>query len=142
MKKFSSSINGYNKDEVHNFVNEITAEYEKMLNNLKNKDTEIATLKDKCEYYAGMEKTLNRAISVAEDASNQIKSVAKEEARGIVDDAHRNASRIINNALINAEKINTEADTLRRRIILYKKRIRQVMEEQLEMVDDVDKIDF
>ncbi len=142
MKKFSSSINGYDKNEVNAFVNEVTVEYEKMLNNLKAKDAETKALKDKCDYYSGMEKTLNRAIFVAEDASNQIKNVAKEEARTVVDDARRNASRIINDALIRAEKVHTESDTLRRRIILYKRRIRQTIEEQLEMVDDVDKIDF
>lgn len=142
MKKFSSSINGYDKNEVNAFVSEVTAEYEKMLNSLKAKDMEMSALKEKCDYYSGMEKTLNRAIFVAEDASNQIKNIAKEEAKTYVEDARRNASRIINDALIKAEQIHTESDTLRRRIIMYKRRIRQTIEEQLEMVDDVDKIDF
>ena len=35
MKKFSTSINGYHKNEVNAFVNEVAKEYENMLNNLK-----------------------------------------------------------------------------------------------------------
>ena len=54
----------------------------------------------------------------------------------------KNASRIINDALIKAEKTEIEADELRRKIKLYKRRIKEVLEEQLDMVDDIDKIPF
>ena len=41
MEKFSTSKDGYNKDEVNKFVNEVVNEYESMLNKLKQKDSEI-----------------------------------------------------------------------------------------------------
>ena len=34
VNKFSSSLQGYNKDEVNNFVKEVTLEYENMLKKL------------------------------------------------------------------------------------------------------------
>lgn len=142
MKKFSSSINGYDKTEVNEFVNEVTVEYENMLNNLKARDAEIASLKEKLEHYINIEKTLNRAIYVAEEASSQIKNIAKEEAKTVIENARKNASRIVNESLLKAQKINSESDALRRRIVIYKRRIRQVIEEQLDMVDDVDNIEF
>ena len=140
MKKFTSSTNGYNKEEVNNFVFEVTKEYESMLNKLKNRDKEITLLKEKLNHYKDLETTLNKAVLVAEDSSNQIKKVARDEAKLIIAEAKKNASHIINDALLKAEKTEIEADQLRRSLKVYKARIKQTIEEQLTMVDDVDNI--
>ena len=142
MRRFTTTISGYDKNEVHSFVNEVTREYESMLTKLKDRDLKIRNLEDQLKKYESMEQTLKRAIFVAEDASNQIKRIARDESRTIVEDAKKNASRIINDALIKAEKTEIEADELRRKIKLYKRRIKEVLEEQLDMVDDIDKIPF
>lgn len=137
MKKFNTSLNGYNKLEVNNFVNEVTSEYESMLSKLKAQDTEIKTLKDELEKYKNMENTLNRAIVVAEDASNQIKRVARDEAKGVIEDARRNASRIVNDALLKADKIEQDAETLKRRVVVFKRRLQSVVDEQIEFIDSI-----
>ena len=54
MNKFKTSLNGYNKQEVNKFVNDVSHEYESMLNNLKNRDQEIKSLKDKLVQYQNM----------------------------------------------------------------------------------------
>ncbi len=140
MKKFNTIINGYDKNEVNTFVKDVTNEYEKMLNKLKERDSEIVLLKKKIEHYKDLETTLTKAVSIAEDSSKQIKQIAKEEAKSIVTDAKKNASHIVNDALIEAEKINIEVDKLRRNLKIYKARIKQTIEEQLTMVDDIDDI--
>lgn len=142
MRKFSTTVNGYNKIEVNAFINEVIVEYERMLNNLKEKDKEINDLKNKLSHHEGMESTLNRAILVAEDSSNQIRKIAKEESKLIIEDAKKNASRIVNDALIKAEKIDIETEQLKKRLRIYKARIKQTIEEQLVMVEDIDKIDY
>jgi len=138
MKKFNTSINGYAKTEVNNFVDEVAKEYESMLNNLKAKDQEIAALKEQLERFKVMENTLNRAILVAEEASHNIKKVAREEYKGIVEDAKRNASRIVNDALIKAERVEQEAQNLKRRVIIFKRRFKQAVEEQLEVIESIE----
>lgn len=140
MKKFTSTPNGYNKEEVNNFVFEVTKEYENMLNKLKTRDKEVTLLKEKLNHYKDLETTLNKAVLVAEESSNQIKKIAKDEAKLIIADAKKNASHIINDALLKAEKTEIEADQLRRSLKIYKARIKQTIEEQLTMVDDVDNI--
>lgn len=140
MKKFNITLNGYDKQEVNQFVGEVTREYELMLGKLKNKDKEISLLEEQLTHYKGLESTLNRAMLVAEDSSSQLKQVAKEEAKNIIEDAKKNASYIVNDALIKAEKIELEADQLRRSLKIYKARIKQTIEEQLTMVNDVDHI--
>lgn len=140
MKQFNTTLNGYDKIEVNAFVNEVTREYENVLEKLKSREIEVKALKDRLEYYKSLESTLNTAVLVAEDSSNQIKKIAKEEAKLIIDQAKKNASHIINDALIKAEKTEIEADQLRRSLKLYKSRIKATIEEQLTMVDDVDNI--
>ena len=137
MKKFNTSLNGYNKLEVNNFVNEVTNEYENMLLRLKKQDDDIKNLQQELEKYKNMESTLNRAIVVAEDASNQIKRVARDEAKGVIEDAKRNASRIVNDALLKADKIEQDAELLKRRVVIFKRRLKSVVDEQNEFIDSI-----
>ena len=142
MERFRTTTgNGYDKLEVNSFVNEVTREYENMLNKLKQKDEALSVMKQQLEHYKGLETTLNKAVLIAEDSSNIIKKVAHDEAKLIIEEAKKNASHIVNDALIEAEKAELEADRLRRSLKLYKARIKSTIEEQLTMVDDIENID-
>ena len=55
-----------------------------------------------------------------------------------MEDAKKNASRIVNNALLRAEKIEEEAETLRRKVFVFKKRFRNMVEENLEQIEKFD----
>lgn len=140
MRKFNTTINGYDKLEVNSFVSEVTIEYENMLNKLKDKDREIISLREKLNHYKNIETTINKAVIIAEESASQMKKIAKEEAASIISNAKKNASHIINDALLKAEKTEIEADQLRRSLKIYKARIKQTIEEQLTMVDDVEHI--
>lgn len=140
MRKFKDVTIGYDKTEVNEFVSQVTIEYENMLKKLKSRDREIAQLQEKIAHYKNLETTLNKAIIIAEESSNQLKRAARDEAKAIISDAKKNASHIINDALLQAEKTELEADQLRRSLKIYKSRIKHAIEEQLTMVDDVDNI--
>lgn len=142
MEKFSTNFRGYKKDEVNHFVNDVVKQVETIISNLKEKDTEIDSLKKELEHYKNMEATFNRAILVAEDASNQIKRIARDEGAGIIEEAKKNASRIVNEALIRADKTQMETESLRRNIIVCKRRLRAIIENQLDLVDDMDHLDI
>lgn len=142
MEKFSTSIRGYNKEEVNKFVDDCIVKVDNMLSQLKQKDLEIEALKHDLVQYKNMEATFNKAILVAEDASNQIKRMARDESTRLIDDAKKNASRIVNNALLEAEKTQRETEQLRRNIITFKRRLKTILENQLDLVDDIDHIEL
>ena len=98
--------------------------------------------KDKLDQYVRMEDTLNRAILMAQKTSDQIKVTATRESELILDNAKKNATRIVNEALIRAEKTETEANNLRRNINIFKRRLRDIIEQQLESVEEIEKINF
>ena len=137
MKKFGTSLYGYNKEDVNTFVKEIAKEYENMLNNLKEVNEENKRLIEQIEKYKDMQSSFNKAILVAEDASNQIKKLAKDEYKQIVDEAKKNASRIVDEALIRADKIERDSEELRRRTALFKRKLRQAIESELEAIEDI-----
>ena len=60
----------------------------------------------------------------------------------IITEAKKNANRIINDALMKAEHIEEESARLRRNIVTYKRRIKGLIEQQSEIIDDLDKIDI
>lgn len=140
MKTFNLEERGYSKSEVQEFIESVTKEYESMLDKLKNADNELTILRHKVAEYKNMETTLNKAVLVAEDSSNQIKKIAREEAKQIVNEAKKNASHIVNDALIKAAEVEAETDQLKRSLKIYKTRIKQAINEQLVIVDDVDRI--
>ena len=142
MKKFSTGITGYRKEEVDKFVDDVIKEVESMINDLRAKDKEINELKKNLEHYKNLEQTFNRAILVAEEASSQIRRMARDESKTVIDDAKKNASRIVNDALMQAEKTQGEVIQLKRNINVFKRRLRAIIEAQLEFVDDIDHLDI
>ena len=138
VNRFSTSIQGYKKEEVNDFVKEVTAEYESMLKKLKNSCEIIESLQKELKHYKDIESTLNRAILVAEESTSNIKKAAYDESKVIIEDARRNATKVINNALSKAERIESEAETLRRKVVVYKRRFRSLVEDQLDEIDQFD----
>ncbi len=138
VNKFSTSIPGYKKEEVNDFVKEVIKEYENMLQKLK-KSCEInESLKSELKHYKDIESTLNRAILIAEESTSNIKKAAYDESKVIIEDAKRNATKVINNALLKAERIESEAESLRRKVAVYKRRFKMLIEDQLEEIEAFD----
>ena len=138
VNKFSTSIQGYKKEEVNDFVKEVTVEYENMLQKLKSSCEIIENLKGELKHYKDIEATLNRAILVAEESTSNIKKAAYDESKVILEDAKRNATKVINNALQKAERIESEAESLRRKVAVYKRRFRTLVEDQLDEMEQFD----
>lgn len=152
MEKFNRTLRGYDPDEVNSFLDRVIGQVEKMIAELDSKDEEIARLRkfeeenkklrQRLDQYSRIEGTLNNAILMAQKTSDQMKMTAHKESEVILNDAKRNASRIVNEALMKAEKAENEAMMLRRNVIAFKKRLRAVVEQQLDTINDIDRIDF
>ena len=142
MEKFSTSFAGYKKEEVNKFIDDVIKQVESMINKLKAKDLEIEKLKNELERSKNLESTFNKAILVAEEAGQNLRNSARNEAKLIIEDAKRNADRIVNNALLKAEETEKNAERLRRNIIIFKRKLREILETQIELVDDIDRLDI
>ena len=152
MEKFNRTLRGYDPEEVNKFLDQVIKQVEDMVNDLNVKNERIKTLehfeqenkalKEKLAQYQRSEETLNRAIMMAQKTSDQMRLAANQECEAIINDAKRNASRIVNEALVRAEKTEREANTLRRNINIFKRRLKDIIETQLAMVDEIDTMDI
>ena len=145
MKKFSRSLSGYNVDEVNDFIDDIISKVENIIKEedsikkeLLFKDSKIKELESTVEYYKLLEKKLNSSLLMAEESKDYIKKVAKSERDDIINEARENANRIVNDALLRAEKVEYNAQLLRKNINLFKNRVRTILNQQLDLVDDLD----
>ena len=142
MNNFNTAFRGYDKEEVKAYLDNVIVEYERLLNEKKEADRKIDALKKELERFENLENTLNRALFSAETAADDIKRVARNEAESYINEAKRNASRIINDALIKAEKASNDAETLKKNVEILKRRLKTILEGQLEMIDDMDQLDI
>ena len=142
MRNFDTVKRGYDQEQVKYYLDEIINEYEKLLNAKKESDRKVIELSERLEYFKQLEKTMNRAIFSAETTSDEIKKVARQEAESLITEAKRNSNRIINASLLKAEKASDNADRLKRNISLLKRRLKSIIEGQLEIIEEMDKIEF
>ncbi len=142
MKKFDKSFRGYNVNEVNAFVDDVVTNVDDMITKMKQKDMEIDRLTKELEHYKKMDETLNRAVLMAEESSQKYQSQSINESDLIISEAKKNANRIINDALSKAEKYEEEAQRTRRNIMIYKRRLKDLVEQQAELINDIDKVDL
>ena len=149
MEKFNRALRGYDPDEVNQFLDKIISQVEDMVNEnnkclekLELLEEENRTLKEKLDHFENIEGTLNRAIMMAQKTTDQMKINAHKEADMVLEEAKKNANRIVNEALIRAEKTENEANNLTKNIYVFKRRLKNIIEAQLEMVSDIDKIEL
>ncbi len=143
MKRFSVVNNGYDVEEVNRFIDIVIGRLEKL--NAENASylAKIDKLNKQLEDTKTIDTSkLEKAILAVQDTSDKMKEVAKEEARMIVKEAKNNANSIIHEALVNAEKVENERMMLEKNIKVYKERIKSLLKSELEIVDDLDKVEL
>ena len=92
-QRFSKSLKGYNLDEVDDFLDQLTIDYEKLYkenNELRNK---AELLEKDLEHYKSVEQTLQNTLIMAQQTADDIKANAQSRADQIIRDAQSEARR-------------------------------------------------
>ena len=137
MDKFSLETNGYNRNEVNQFVQEVIIEIEKVLNKVDKQHIEIEQLRQELSYYKGLSNT----ISKSQETNNDIKRISREESELIISKAKSNASRIINEALLQTKKLENEKDFLEKNVAILKVKLKIILEQKKVVLDAIDELD-
>lgn len=144
MKRFSIVNNGYNIEEVNQFIDlvikkleQLSADNNKYLAQLdelrrqveieKNKKVEIKETQDNDK--------ITKALIAAQETTDKMKELAKEEADLIIREAKENANSIIHEALIDAEKKEQEYELLKKNYNVYKAKVESLVKAQLELLE-------
>lgn len=142
LEKFSYATNGYNCEEVNQFISDVIVQTENIVARCKEQRREIEELKKELEHYKELENTLKMAILRAEETGDNIKRMARNEAEMIINDAKGNASRIVNESLLRAEKIENRADLLEKNMKIFKRKLKIIMEQQMAVVEEIEVLEL
>ncbi len=149
MQKFNKTLRGYDPDEVNAFIDNIIGKVELIISDGKKKNEELKkieevnkTLIDKINRYEQTEEMLKRSILMVERTSEQVKMQAYQERDMLIQEAKKNANRIVNEALLESETIEKQTENLKRNMILLKRKLKNILEAQLEMVDEIEVINI
>ena len=94
-KKFSKQMmNGYNVEDVDDFLDELVIDYEKNYKELAEANEKIDKLTNELEQYKNLEKTLQNTLVMAQTTAEEVKVAAKQQADQIINDAKTRADEI------------------------------------------------
>ena len=139
-KKFSKQMmNGYSVEEVDDFLDELTVDYEKIYKQSTENNAKIESLMQDLEKYKNLESTLQNTLVMAQTTADEIKKVAKQEADQLIREAQGKAKE----ATMEIEKdiaIKTkELDDLQKQFDVYKAKMESLLISQLELLKDSNK---
>ena len=148
-KKFNKQMmNGYNVDEVDEFLDEVMEDYEANYKELAVLRPKVDELNAALEHYKNIENTLQNTLVMAQSTSEEVKNVAKQQADQIVGDAHREADEIIRNAKENALRAVDELEQqirmkekqyndVRKQFDIYKAKMESLLISQSELIREM-----
>ena len=115
-KKFAKQMmNGYNVDEVDEFLDLLTADYEKLYRENAESKEKIEQLNGDIAHYKTIENTLQSTLMMAQSTAEEVKNIARQQADQIINEAKSMAGK--------------EADMLSQEVILKKKELTDVQKE-------------
>ena len=134
MKRFSIVNNGYNIEEVNNFIDIVIRKLEKLSQDNSNYLVQLENLKK--QNNQNIDIKVSKALIAAQETTEKMKELAKEEANLIIKEAKDNASAIVQEALINAQKTEQEYEFLKKKYNVYKSRVESLVKAQLELLEE------
>ncbi len=139
-KKFGKQMmNGYNVDEVDEFLDDLTADYEKLYKENAELKKNADELNANMGKYKSLETTLQNTLIMAQTAADEVKNSAKQQADQIIKDAELSAkTRVdeLNSQITIKEK---ELAELRKQLDVYKAKVESLLISQLELLKDINK---
>lgn len=139
-KKFAKQMmNGYSVDEVDDFLDDLTVEYEKMFKENAEYKNEIVKLKEDMEHYKAIESTLQNTLVMAQTTAEDVKNVANKQAEQIIAEAKLNAEKEVEYLQNEVSLKRKELDDVQKQFDVYKAKMESLLISQLELLKEVNK---
>ena len=137
-KKFQKQImNGYNVDEVDDFLDEITVDYEKLYKENTELRAEIERSKGDLEKYKNIEQTLQNTLVMAQKAADDIKNNAQDEADSIIRNARSKMQESVDELTKESETRKREFAETKKQFDIYRAKMEALLISQLELLKDM-----
>ena len=152
-KKFSKQMmNGYNVEDVDDFLDELVIDYEKNYKELAEANDKIDKLTNELEQYRNLEKTLQNTLVMAQSTAEEVKVVAKQQADQLIAEAKAKAEEIQREGNESSLKQLDEIDKqiaikeerfeeVKKQFDVYKAKMESLLISQEELIKEINKDD-
>ena len=140
-RRFDKQMGGYKQDEVEIFLQQVAAEYAKLLAEKEELEQKIEVLADKVEQYREDEDSLRSALIGAQKLGDSVIRESKAKADYIVREAKDKADRILENAQKSIEKEQMALIKMQKEVTKFKNRLLTLYRQHLEMISALPEYD-
>ena len=141
-KKFSKQMmNGYSVDEVDDFLDELTVDYEKIYKQSTELKNRVDELEKDLLHYKTIEGTLQNTLVMAQTTAEEVKDVARQQAEQIVKEAEGNARKSVDDLSQQILMKKKDLEDVKKQFDVYKAKMEALLISQLELLKDINKDD-
>ncbi|ABP89453.1 TPA: DivIVA domain-containing protein [Streptococcus suis] len=145
-KTFATKFRGYDADEVDDFLDIVTRDYEDLIRKNHDQELELKNLRERLAYFDEMKESLSKSVLLAQDTAEKVKVAAEDQAANIIKqadydaatllhEAKDKANEILRNATDNAKKVVIETEELKNQTRIFHQRLKSTVESQLSLVN-------
>ncbi len=139
-KKFSKQMmNGYSVDEVDEFLDELTNDYEKAYKQSSELKLRVEELEKSLVHYKTIEDTLQSTLVMAQTTAEEVRDVARQQAEQIIKDAEGNARKSVEDLGQEILLKKKELEDVKKQFDVYKAKMESLLISQLELIKDLNK---
>ena len=139
-KKFSKQMmNGYSVEEVDDFLDDLTVDYEKAYKQSSELKTRVDELEKSLLHYKTIEDTLQNTLMMAQSTAEEVKEVARQQAEQIIKEAEGNARKSVDDLGQEILMKKKELEDIKQQFEVYKAKMESLLISQLELIKDINK---
>lgn len=148
-KTFGIKFRGYDAEEVDDFLEIVTRDYEDLVRKNYEKEAEVKSLKERLAYFDEMKESLSQSVILAQDTAEKVKIAAEEQsqnlikqadydAQNLLNEAKEKANEILRSATDHAKKVAVETEELKNKSRIFHQRLKSTIESQMAIVNSSD----
>lgn len=139
-KRFSKQMmNGYNVEEVDEFLDDLTSDYEKAYKDSTELRSRVDELEHSLLHYKTIEDTLQNTLVMAQSTAEEVKEVARQQAEQIIKEAEGNARKAVDDLGQEILMKKKELEDIKKQFDVYKAKMESLLISQLELLKEVNK---
>jgi len=131
-KVFTKAVRGYKEEEVNEFLDEITVDLDRLLNELREIKEENGRLVEELERLRKTEGKVAETLRAARTLMSEISASAEKRAEILLKNAELDAALMRKNAREESEALAKETQNLRARYSEFRNRYRRMLENELQ----------
>ena len=136
-KEFTRAVRGYKEDEVNEFLDEITIDMERLIDELRQTREENSRLVEELERYRSSQGTVLETLEAAKALMSDISVSSEKRADILLKNAELDAQLIQKEARETADKIAEESQAMKSRFIDFRTRYKRLLQSELERFESL-----